>query len=575
MNFKKLLPAARQEEKCDTLFKNAKIANLYTMEYEEADIAVKDGIIIGVGEGYEGRETIECAKKIIAPGFIEGHIHVESTFMLPKNLAAAVAPLGTTTMMPDPHEIANTCGAAGVRFMERESRGLPIDFYYGAPSCVPASAHETPFEPIEADEIKELLTDGSCTHLGEMMNFPGVFLGDCGVWAKLDAASDVVITGHAPTLSGPLLCSYLLGGVTSDHECASKEEALEKLRRGLYLMIREGATARNLKALAPILADAPYLANRCLAVSDDISPDFIRERGHLNGCLKELIECGVPPLAALRTITLTPAEYFRLHDRGAVAPGKIADLVMMPNLESGRVEKVWKNGCLVAESGKMTASLDAKIPAELPGNRKQIKTPHAEELRVKIPDDASKINIIETVPGQVFTKTAVAAPRNENGFACADAANDTAKMTVVEKNRGTGKFSTGFIKGLGLKRGAIASSVAHDAHNYTCAGMDDVSMAAALAELARIKGGVVIADGEKILAELELPVGGLISLLDAEALCGKTAELAAAREALGCRNPHVMMQLSFMSLTVIPELKLTDQGYYDISAGGKKPLFMR
>ncbi len=576
MNFKPLLKSALGEEPCDLLFKNAAFANLCTMEYESGDIAVKDGIIVGIGGGYEAKETVDCAGHLLLPGFIEGHMHVESTFMTPRSLAAAISPLGTTTVMADPHEIANTCGVAGIRFMRRESEGLPVDFYYGAPSCVPASAQETPLEEIEAGEIEKLFADGTCTHLGEMMNFPGVYYGDDKVWAKLDAARGLVITGHAPRVRGKELSAYLLGGITSDHECESVDEAMEKLRRGMYVMIRQGTTARNLKALAPILAARPGLAVRCLAVSDDITPNFMIQRGHLNGCLRELIECGVEPLAALRTVTLTPAEYFRLDDRGMIAPGHIADLVMTDGLnEKFRVLKVWKRGELVAEDGRTLHQISPAVTAALPGYGREVRTPTADELRVKIDDPLAKINVIGVIPGQVITQTRQMAPTNIGGFACADPKRGLAKMAVVEKNRGSGRFAVGFLHGLGIARGAVASSIAHDAHNFTCAGMDDLSMATALHELARLRGGIVIAEGEKILAEIELPVGGLMSLLTVDEGRAKLDELAAARDALGCTAPHAFMLLSFMSLSVIPELKLTDKGYFDISGRGTVPLFVR
>lgn len=573
MNFKPLLKAALGEQPCDMLFTNARFANLYTMEIESGSIAVKDGVIVGINEELKARETTDCGGALLVPGFIEGHIHVESTFMTPRTLAAEISPLGTTTVMPDPHEIANSCGVEGIRFMRRESSGLPVDFYYGAPSCVPASEFETPYESIEAEEIGKLLSNGLCTHLGEMMNFPGVIFGDDRTWAKLDAAEGRVITGHAPRVSGKELSAYLLGKITSDHECCSAEEALEKLRRGMYLMIRQGATARNLATLAPLLAGHPEFAVRCLSVTDDTTPDFIAERGHLDGSLRELVECGVQPLVALRTVTLTPAEYFRLDDRGAIAPAKIADLVMLDDLKKCTVQKVWKRGKLVAENGKGTIAIKGAVLSELPYCARSVRTPDAEAFAVPVKNAGAVINVIGVLPGEVVTKTTKMKPTIAEGFACADAGRDLAKMAVVEKNKSTGRTAVGFLHGLGLKRGAIASSVAHDAHNYSCAGMDDVSMAAALRELSRIKGGIVVTEGEKILAELELPVGGLMSLLTADEIREKMSELGRARDSLGCTNKHAFMHLSFMSLSVIPELKLTDKGYCDITGGGFVPLF--
>ncbi|MDO4987620.1 MAG: adenine deaminase [Synergistes sp.] len=575
MNLKPLLKYALGREKCDTLFTNATFANLCTMELETADIAVKDGVIIGIGEGYEAGEIIDCTGTLLVPGFIEGHTHIESTYMTPRNAAAAMVAYGTTTAMPDPHEIANTCGVEGVRFMKRESENLPVDFYYGAPSCVPASPFETPFQEIRADEIKKLFEDGTCSHLGEMMNFPGVCFGDDDTWDKLNVSRDKVITGHSPRVVGKELCAYLLGGVTSDHERETKEEAFEAIRRGMFLMIRQCATGRNLKTLAPLLIEHPWIAARCITVSDDLFPEFMRERGELDGCLRELIEVGVSPFTALRTITLSPAEYFRLYDRGIIAPCKIADIVMLDNFRNCKVLKVWKRGKLVAENGAAVEKITRSIFSELPGFMgKDVKTPTSEELRIVAPDKSAKINVIGMTNGQIITKTLCVEPNIKEGLVCADVRRDIAKMVVVEKNRGTGKFSVGFIKGFGLKRGAFALSVAHDAHNFTCVGIDDESMAAALAELARMHGGIVVADGEKILASLELPVGGLMSLLPIDELCKKFSELRAAYGSLGCENGFAFMQLSFMSLSVIPELKLTDKGYVDISDGGIKPLFV-
>lgn len=574
MNFRYLLKAALGEEPCDTLFTNARFANLYTMELEKGSIAVKDGIIVGIGKDVEAKEVIDCSGRVLVPGFIEGHMHVESTFMTPRTLAAVISPLGTTTVMPDPHEIANTCGVEGIRFMQRESEELPVDFYYGAPSCVPASEFETPFEHIEAGEIDKLFKEGVCNHLGEVMNFPGVISGDEKAWAKLEAAEGYVKTGHAPGVSGELLSAYLLGNITSDHECGNVEEAMEKMRRGMYIMIRQGATARNLEDLAPILAEHPEYSWRCLAVSDDTTPDYIAERGHMDGALREMVGFGVPPICALRTLTLTPAEYFRLSDRGAIAPAKTADIVMLDNFRNCSVLKVWKRGKLVAENGKCTVEIKGAVKSPLPGYTLSTRTPTAEELEVRADAAGRKINVIGIIPGQVVTKTLKLIPSEVNGLICADAVRNLSKMAVVEKNRGTGRTAIGFLLGLGLRQGAIASSVAHDAHNYTCVGMDDISMAAALRELARIKGGIVLTEGEKILAELELPVGGLMSLLSAEEIKKKTAELAAARDYLGSKNSNAFMYLSFMSLSVIPELKLTDKGYCDITKpGGIVPLF--
>ena len=572
---KKLIDAAMKRVPCDLLLKGGRVPNLFTMEYEELDIAVKDGIIVGMGNGFKAAKTEDCSGMTLVPGFIEGHIHVESTNMTPKMLAAAISPLGTTTAMADPHEIANTSGMAGVRFMERESHGLLVDFYYGAPSCVPATSYETPREPLGAEDIKTLLDEGTCTHLGEMMNFPGVINCDKEVLAKLKVSKGKVITGHAPGVSGDQLAAYIVAGPNSDHECFTEENAREKLRRGMYVMIRQGTTARNLSELAPIVRDAPYLCTRCMAVSDDLAPEFIAERGHLNGCLRELMAEGVEPLAALRMVTLTPAEYFRLDDRGAIAPGRIADIVMLDSLETCRVLKVWKRGELAAENGSLIKPEKLPICFPFPRNEHMPKMPSPADLKVKIPAGCARINVIGVVPDQVCTKTLVMEPTNIGGYAVADASRGLAKMAVVEKNKATGRTAIGFIKDFGLVRGAIASSVAHDAHNFTCVGMDDASMAAAFEALARLEGGLVVALDGKVIAEIGFPIGGLMSLMPIDKVLERSKSLQEAREKLGCENSSAFMQLAFMSLSVIPELKLTDQGYFDIANGGPKPLFVK
>ena len=575
---RKLLKAARKEEPADLLLKGGTVANLYTMEYEKADVAIKDGVIVGVGEGYEAHEIVDCAGKIIAPGFIDGHMHVESTFMVPRSLAAVIVPLGTTTIMPDPHEIANTCGIEGVRFMHSESLGLPIDMFFGAPSCVPASHFETPKEPLFAKEIKKIFDEELCTHLGEVMNFPGVILGDLDVWAKLDTARGRIITGHAPGVTGGWLAAYLLGGITSDHECDNAAEALEKMRRGMWVMIRQGATARNLASLAPLVRDKKLPASRSMAVSDDISPDFIAARGHMDGCVRELIAEGVLPLEALRLVTLSPAEYFRLYDRGAVAPGKTADLVLLGSVEKCDVQKVWKRGKPVAEDGKLLAPITPSIKGVMPGSAVTAPMPSVRALQVKCPDNSKtgvKINVIGAIRDQVATKKLVIEATVKDGFAVADSGSDLAKIAVVEKNQGTGRTAVGFIQGYGLGRGAIASSIAHDAHNFVCVGMDDLSMVTALNKLKEIGGGIALALDRDILATLELPAGGLMSPLQFDELRVEIAKLREALKELRADNPDALMQLSFMSLSVIPELKLTDKGYFDISGGGEQPLFVK
>ena len=573
---KELLKAARKEEPADILLKNARVANLFTMEFEDSDVAVKNGIIVGVGKGYEARETFDCGGKVLVPGFIEGHMHIESTFMVPRNFAAAAAPHGTATVMADPHEIANTCGMEGVRFMHEESKDLPVDIFYGAPSCVPASYFETPREPLGAEDVKTLLDEGTCTHLGEMMNFVGACDGADDVMAKIKAADGKVVTGHAPGVTGADLAAYIISGATSDHECATAKEALEKLSLGMYVMLRQGTATRDLANLAPIVRDDPRLCVRCMAVSDDISPAFMKERGHLDGCLRELIAAGVDEMSALRMVTLTPAEYFKLDDRGAIAPGHIADMLLLGGgLKDCEVKNVWKRGVMTVAGGKLLKEITPAVISPLPGNRETVRMPSAEDLAVGIPNGYAKLRMIGTQKDSVVTKTLVAEPLAENGFAVADALRGIAKIAVVEKNRGTGRTAIGFIKDLGITKGAVASSVAHDAHNFTCVGMDDESMAAALARLSEMGGGIVAAEDGEVIFSHALPVGGLMSLQPFDELLEALAPFDDAVAQLGCADKSALMRLSFMSLSVIPALKLTDRGYFDISDGGPKELFVK
>ncbi len=569
---KELLAAARGDIPCDLLIKNGRIANVLSLEYEEADIAIKGDRIVGIGRGYEGRDVVDASGRVLMPGMIDGHLHIESTMLAPATFASAVLPLGTTTIMPDPHEIANTCGMPGIEFMWRESLRTPLDILLGAPSCVPASSFETPLEEIGATGVAECFDRGWCTHLGEMMNYPGVIHGDPDVWAKLTAARHLVKTSHLPNVSGRDLCAYLLSGCDGDHESNFADEALEKLRRGVWVMLREGATEHNLEGVAQILLDDEARYARCMAVSDDLTASYILRNGHMDHKVRMMIELGIRPLVAAALVTINPAQYFRLWDRGAIAPGRIADVVMVESLETCRALKVWKRGRLVAENGRPLFHTSAPLPADLPKAAKLAVTGDENTFKVRARDD-SRIRAIEVIPGSVLSRHLVLPPTVEDGFVVADAGRDLAKMVVIEKNQGTGRTAIGFAKGFGLGRGAIASSVAHDAHNYVAVGMDDASLAAAFASLAESGGGLVVADGGGVTASFALPIGGLMSDLEPAAVAEAIVRMEKAAEDLGVSILHPFMALSFLSLSVIPELKLTDRGYVDLGKGGAQELF--
>lgn len=563
----KLAAIARGDIPADVVIKNAKIANVFTLEYELADVAIYGEKIAGIGKNYNGLVNFDAKGKVLIPGMIDGHVHIESSMMTPPAFAFAVALKGTSTIMADPHEISNALGMAGIEYMYTASRGLPIDVFFGAPSCVPASEFETPYDELDMTAIKLMFEKKYTQHLGEMMNFPAVIAGDPEVWGKIIAAGDVPLTGHAPGVSGKNLNAYLASGVSSDHECIDPDEALEKLRRGMWIQIREGASFPNLKALLPVIRENPLNAARCMIVSDDLTARYIHERGHMDEKMRIMIKEGINPFVALRMVTLSPAEYFRLWDRGAVAPGKIADFSLLSKDvmdEDFRVEYVWKNGRQVVRDDDVFSASDYEYLA--PAIKIHVKNiPSAEQIKIK--QESNLINVIGVSQGSVITQTLQLEPKVKDGFVIQDCENDVAKIVVLERHRDTGKFGVGFVKGLGIVRGAIGSSVAHDAHNFVVAGADDESIITALKALADIRGGLVVVENDRVKASLALPVGGLMSYLNPEQIAAELTKLENAAEELGVKIHHPFMTMSFLCLSVIPELRITDQGYVDIRKG--------
>ena len=563
----KLAAIARGDIPADVVIKNAKIANVFTLEYELADVAIYGEKIAGIGKNYNGLVNFDAKGKVLIPGMIDGHVHIESSMMTPPAFAFAVALKGTSTIMADPHEISNALGMAGIEYMYTASRGLPIDVFFGAPSCVPASEFETPYDELDMTAIKLMFEKKYTQHLGEMMNFPAVIAGDPEVWGKIIAAGDVPLTGHAPGVSGKNLNAYLASGVSSDHECIDPDEALEKLRRGMWIQIREGASFPNLKALLPVIRENPLNAARCMIVSDDLTARYIYERGHMDEKMRIMIKEGINPFVALRMVTLSPAEYFRLWDRGAVAPGKIADFSLLSKDvmdEDFRVEYVWKNGRQVVRDDDVFSASDYEYLA--PAIKIHVKNiPSAEQIKIK--HESNLINVIGVSQGSVITQTLQLEPKVKDGFVVQDCENDVAKIVVLERHRDTGKFGVGFVKGLGIVRGAIGSSVAHDAHNFVVAGADDESIITALKALADIRGGLVVVENDRVKASLALPVGGLMSYLAPEKIAADLTKLENTAEELGVKIHHPFMTMSFLCLSVIPELRITDQGYVDIRKG--------
>lgn len=564
----KIAAVARGDLPADLVIKNARIANVFTLEYEFADVAVLGGKIVGVGKYYEGLVNVDALGKVLIPSMIDGHVHIESTMLTPQAFAYATALRGTGTVMADPHEISNALGTAGLEYMFRASQGLPIDIFYGAPSCVPASDFETPYEELDMNAVKSMFDRNLTQHLGEMMNFPAVIAGDPEVWGKIIAAGDVPLTGHAPGVSGKALNAYLSSGVNSDHECVDLDEAREKLSRGMWLQIREGASFPNLKTLLPLIHENVLNAARCMVVSDDLTARYISERGHMDEKMRIMIKDGLNPFVALRMVTLSPAEYFRLRDRGAIAPGMIADFALLDSEvmdEKFKIKFVWKNGRQIVRDDEVYHPSDYEhlVPVI---KVKVKKIPDESQIKVKA-EGNGLINVIGVTEGSVITKTLKLKPKIENGFITADPENDVAKIMVLERHRDTGRFSVGFVKGLGISKGAIGSSVAHDAHNFVVAGADDESIVTALKGLAELRGGLIATEGKEIKASFALPVGGLMSYLEPEKVAAELAKMEDEAGKLGVKIYHPFMVMSFLCLSVIPELRITDKGYCDITKG--------
>ena len=575
----KLVAVARGDIPADFVIRNARLANVFTLEYEDnIDIAICGSKIAGIGKNYDGKKIIDVHGSVVIPGMIDGHVHIEDTMMTPQGFAEIAALKGTTTVMADPHEIANALGLAGLEFMFKSSRGLPVDIFFGAPSCVPASQFETPYDELNMIDIKNMFDNHLCQHLGEVMNFPALIAGDPEIWGKIIAAGNVPLTGHAPGVTGKDLNAYLTSGISSDHECVNLDEAREKLRLGMWIMIREGASFLDLKTLLPIVKENILNSSRCMVVSDDITARYLIENGHMDIKIKIMCREGLNPLIALRMVTLNPAEYFRLYDRGAIAPGRLADFAILEKNvidEDFKVISTWKNGLQVMRNNDVFSKGNSDTLA--PVLKVKVKNiPSIEQIKIKAPQKNSQLNVIGVSEGTVITKTLKVNPfikMIKNGFVIPDVENDIAKIVVLERHRDTGQFAVGFVKGLGIKNGAVGSSVAHDAHNYVVAGADDESIITALKNLADMGGGLTVTNHDKVLNSFALPIGGLMCYLDPYQVSDKLTSLEDSAENLGIKIHHPFMVLSFLCLSVIPELRITDQGYVDISNGGIQNIF--
>lgn len=562
----RFLAVARGEDEADLLLVGGRVVNVFTGEISERPVAVCEGRIAGIGER-PARSVVDLRGAYLCPGFIDGHMHIESSMVALPEFVRAVVPRGTTAVVTDYHEIANVLGAEGLRYMMRLGEGLPLDVLVMLPSCVPATPMETAGAVLEVEDLLDLRGEESVIGLGEVMNFPGVIHGDPSVWAKLEGFRGLPVDGHAPGLGGRELDAYLAAGVESDHECVALEEAREKMEKGMFLYIREGSTARNLEALLPLVD--PRTQDRCLLVTDDKQPEDLLVNGHLDAVLRRAVELGLDPLTALRLVTLNPAQRFRLSGRGGIVPGWWADLVVLEDLQGFRVLKVYKEGRLVAEEGSFLPERRPSPPA--PGS---MKIAWEKLPPLDIPVGGKRARVIGMVPDQIVTSSLVEEPKVMGGMVVPDTQRDILKACVFERHQGTGNLGLGLVKGFGLRRGALASTVAHDSHNLVVVGVDDADILAAARRVEAIGGGQVVVGEGKVLAELSLDVGGLMSTLPLEEVARRVKALREAARELGCGLREPFMALSFLALPVIPELKMTDRGLFDVGSFRHAPLFV-
>lgn len=559
MSLKELISVARGEMSADLLLKNARIVNTFVGEIEQADVAIYGDRIAGVGDYGKAKEIIDLQGAFLAPGLINGHTHIESSMLHPTRYAQAVVPRGTLSVVTDLHEIANVCGPEGIKFVTDLARQLPLDMLFMAPSCVPATNLETSGAEISSKEVKKILAHPRIIGLGEMMNFPGVVRGDEEVLSKISAAQGMIIDGHAPGLTGKDLNAYLSAGILSDHESTTTEEGREKLRRGIYLMIREGSSEKNLDALLPLVTDNTY--KRCFFVVDDRSCSDLLREGDIDAVVRKAIGRGLEAVRAIQMATINTAEYFRLHDRGGIGPGYVANLITITDLPQLEIDMVFYKGKLVAREGK-PLFLPPPVTLDL-RDTVRIKSPTGKSLRIAVAGETCPV--IEIIPGQIVTRKTMEKVKVVDGLVMPDVERDILKLVVVERHKASSNIGVGLVKGFGLRKGALASSVAHDSHNIIAVGADDLDILRAIEEIRRLQGGLVVCANLEILASLPLPIAGLLSPepLDTVVLQYETLERAAAT--LGNLPPAPFSILSFLALPVIPELRLTDLGLVDVN----------
>ena len=561
------LAAARGDKPAGLVFTGGNVVNVFTGQIEQTDLAVDHGAIVGLGR-YEGEEVIDLEGAFVAPGFIDGHLHIESSLLAPAQFAKAVCPLGTSAVVADPHEITNVMGVEGFSAMIDASENLPVTIFFMASSCVPASPLQDSGAVLSAAELSLLGRHPRVLGLAEMMNFPGTMAGAPDILDKLGAFRGRPVDGHAPLLRGKGLNAYICAGPDSDHECTRYNEAAEKLSKGMWLMIRQGTHAHNLKDLLPLVT--PITERRCMLVSDDRQADTIAQRGHMDDLLRLAVDGGIDPVTAIRLVTLNPAARFGLHGRGALAPGYRADIVVLEDLHDFQVSRVYHGGKLVAQGGRCLHPCDQSFT---PTARQTMHLPELTPQLFRVPVEGPKVRVIELFKDQIITGQALEQTPQKGGYLAADPTSDLALAYVIERHKASGDRGACLLRGLGFKSGALATSVAHDCHNLVLAGTDEDSLLVAARAVAEMGGGLAVAKEGRVLAKLPLPLAGLMSDQPYDHVAAEISDIDLAAAQV-CRMPSPFMVLSFIALEVIPHLKLTGRGLVDVDQFKPLDLFV-
>lgn len=556
---KQIIDMAAGRELPELVLKNCRIVNVFSEEIVNGDVAIDKGRIVGIGH-YKGQREMDLKEAYVAPGLIDGHVHIESAMVTPGQFAEAIMPHGTTTIIADPHEIANVCGLEGIRYMLEQSAQIPLEVYLMMPSCVPATPYENAGAVLMAQDMEEMLQNPRVLGLGELMDYPGVVNARKDVLDKISAGKGKLIDGHGPTLTGKNLNAYVAAGIHSEHECSTEEEMLERLRLGMYIQIREGSAARNLEAL--IKRVTPQNMRRVLFCTDDRHPGDILREGHIDNNVRTAIRKGMSPVSAIRIATLNAAECYRLYGQGAIAPGYQADMIVFDSLESFTIDQVFKKGVLVAEKGR--ALFEAQSHSE-DGVKQTVNLPAVEPERLHLRLNADIANVIGLLPHNLVTERVVRKVEVEKGLFVYNDKLDILKLAVIERHKATGNIGLGLIENFRLRKGALASTIAHDSHNLIVVGTNDRDMLVAIGEIERMGGGLVITCEGRVVKSLPLPIAGLMSDKPLKELDRELNEMLRLAYDMGVNTDmDPFMTLAFLALPVIPDIKLTDMGLFNV-----------